>query len=642
MRNHIPKFYDTALKLRTAGRLFGERALRGRPRVPAQGYIETGEKVAATGEVMSVEAVESQSVTVEDFREYVPNNDVWKDRLPRRWRTKWERRIKRWREIMAALRALRDKSMPRQAKRLMLRYRRPLTNMELAEIREDEERKRLETFHKERAMRGANMIRNTLTRLGHCHRVTKDGKERLRGQVRFDSIEYSPLVYRYHVDGARLPYGVSITNLYTDEVCTNLSASLEHPVRAEIKQVNNFVTGLWYTIEIAATLGIPNRCSFADLLPLIPNSAPALSFLVGYSENKRVNWRSLEEMPHFLGGGQTNGGKSNFMHVMICTFVARNTPADVSLLMIDMKFDGIELDRYAGIPHLIKVLKDADGNPSSGIACNPAEAIEILRWVLIEGDRRGKMFKKEKIQNLKLWNRKHKTRRLSSIVVFMDELALLRLDKEHGAEAYELIQKISSVARAAGIHLVGFTQSSNKRVVDEMVKVNFPGRICFSVPDASSSILFVNDGSAINLMPAGRARFKYGTDNMLVQTPLIEPANVTEIINNARAGKVTSQLMKNTVSAEEIIAWSLEENNSSLAFQDAYNKFGPRIEQAALKSLLQEMESQIYTVGEHDYQILPGAGRKPRIVAKITHSVETGVPDPQHDTQHANMDQEEE
>lgn len=637
MSNKIPSHYDLPLKLRTAARVFGVRALRGNARVPASGQMETGEKVAVTGEITNVDAVDAQSITVEDGRSWVPNDDVWKDRLPRRWRTKWERRVKRWREIMAALRALRDKSIPRQAKRLMLRYRRPLTPLELAEIREDEERKRLETFHRERAMRGANMIRNTLTRLGHCHRVQKDGKERLRGQVRFDSIEYSPLVYRYHVDGARLPYGVSITNLYTDEVCTNLSASLEHPVRAEIKQVNNFVTGLWYTIEIAATLGIPNRCMFADLLPLIPNSAPALSFLVGYSENKRVNWRSLEEMPHFLGGGQTNGGKSNFMHVMICTFIARNTPADVSLLMIDMKFDGIELARYEGIPHLIT---DVDGVPT-GIASEPATAIKVLQWALVEGERRGRMFKGEKIQNIKLWNRKHKTRRMSEIVIFLDELALLRLDKEHGSAAYDLIQKISSVARAAGIHLVGFTQSSNKRVVDEMVKVNFPGRICFSVPDASSSILFVNDGSAINLMPAGRARFKYGTDNMLVQTPLIEPSNVAEIINNAKAGKVTSNLMKNTVSAEEIIAWSLEENNSSLAFQDAYNKFGPRIEQAALKSLLQEMESQIYTVGEHDYQILPGAGRKPRIVAKIALSVETGVPDPQHDTQHENLDEEE-
>jgi S-DNA-T family DNA segregation ATPase FtsK/SpoIIIE len=87
------------------------------------------------------------------------------------------------------------------------------------------------------------------------------------------------------------------------------------------------------------------------------------------------------------------------------------------------------------------------------------------------------------------------------IVCVSDELALLRLDPQFGNEAYNLIREISSTARAAGIHLVTFTQSSNKRVIDEMIKVNFPGRICFSVPDASSSILFVGDGSAINLMP---------------------------------------------------------------------------------------------------------------------------------------------
>jgi S-DNA-T family DNA segregation ATPase FtsK/SpoIIIE len=305
------------------------------------------------------------------------------------------------------------------------------------------------------------------------------------------------------------------------------------------------------------------------------------------------------------------------MHAMMCSFVARNTPADVRLLMIDMKFNGIELDRYRGVPHMITDVKDLP----DGIAGTPEEALKVLKWIVEEGNRRGRMFKEEGAQNLKAWNNKHRTRKLPSIVCVSDELALLRLDPTSGNEAYNLIREISSVARAAGIHLVTFTQSSNKRVIDEMIKVNFPGRICFSVPDASSSILFVGDGSAINLMPAGRARFKHGTDNFLAQTPLISAGEIEEIVNNAKAGKTTAKLSKTIVTPEEVITWSIENNNSSLAVADVWNKFSTRIEKHAIERLLKDMEGQTYNIGDRYYQVMPGGSRRPRIVAKIDGNV---------------------
>jgi hypothetical protein len=623
----------TAVNLRIAKLLTGFRGLYGNPHVPAEGEGMIGTVTNQTGQDQNPELLTGRMETRSDDRPYVENLDEWKDRIPKRGIKKWVRRfriVKHYLNLLTMLRT--DTDIPLVNRIERLRMGRDFTPTERAEILENINRQRLDAFHRERANRGGKLIINSLANLGfaNVHVNAKGGTKFLKTIV-FDRVEYSPLIYRYHVDAKRLPYKISIGDLYADGVCTTLSASVEHPVRAKIEQIGTYVTGLWYEIEIAATLGIPNLCKFSDLLPLIPQSAPPLAFVVGYGENKRPYVRGLEEMPHFLGGGQTSGGKSNFMHAMICAFLARNSPDDVRFLMIDMKFNGIELDRYKGIPHMVT---DVEELPE-GIAGTPAEAIKVLRWIVKEGNRRGQMFKAEGTQNLKAWNNKHRTRKLPRIVCVSDELALLRLDPEHGNEAYHLIREISSVARAAGIHLVTFTQSSNKRVIDEMIKVNFPGRICFSVPDASSSILFVGDGSAINLMPAGRARFKHGTDNFLAQTPLIQVSEIDEIVKNAKAGRTTMKLSKTVVTPEEVIEWAMEYNNSSLAVADVYNKFSTRIEQAAVIRLLKEMEGQIFDLGDRSYQVLPGAGKRPRVVVKIDANAASLAPKTQNITQNA-------
>lgn len=647
MTLRVSKKHDLRLNLSLAKMFNGARRLWGSPRY-ANHTTATGTIYSQEVEGVMTDDLSGNSLTVTDDRPYIANDDEWRDRLPRRGRTKIQRMIKRIIAGIKLLGKLRNAELPLSAKWDMLRMGRELTPTERSEINERESRNRLDEFHRSRSRYGEKVLIESLARMGYCNRIINEGngREVIKNKIRFDRVEFSPIVYRYHVDARRLPWKVNIMNLYEEGVCTTLSASVQHPVRAQIQQIGQYVTGLWYEIEIAGALGIPNKCYFADLLPLIPDSAPPLSFLLGYGENKRPYWRSLEDMPHFLGGGQTMGGKSNMMHVMICTFIARNKPDDVRLVMIDLKFDGIELGRYEGVPHLITDIlmphaEDEEPEPFDGIAHNPAQAIAVLEWAVVEGNKRGKMFKNEKIQNLKLWNRRHKTRHLPEIVICIDELALLRLDPEYGSKGYDLIRELSSTARASGIHLMAFTQSSNKRVIDEIVKVNFPGRVCFSVPDAASSVLFIGNGSAINLMPAGRAVYKHGTDHFAAQTPLIEASEVQQIVNNAKAGKQSSKLEKVHLSPEEIIEWSIEDNNSSLAVTDVFFKFGQRLEKSAIEALLKDMEGCTFIVGDRTYQVLPGISRRPRIVVRISDngaSVDQKSQDTTQDTNSAAVD----
>jgi hypothetical protein len=620
LSNTISRKFDPRLNLRHAARLFGERVIRGDPQLDATGEVRDGLGALQAEETRMLDGVESRSISTEDLTPFVENRDPWRVRIPRLGRNAWERMQRRWSRQLSFLAQVTSSEFPLRTRIEIFQSGRMLMPQEISELHEELDAKRLDDFHRAQAELGRMRIKNTLTRLGHCYAVEKDGHRVIRNEVHLPYVEYSPLYYRYGVEASTLPFRVSIMDIQGDAVCTDLSAACGHPVRSEIKKIENSVIGLQYTIEIAATMGVPNVCKFSDMLPLLPATAKPLTFLTGYSEGKRLRYADLEDMPHFLGGGQTKGGKSNMMHVIACTLISRNSPDALRLLMIDLKFNGIEMARYSGIPHLIAFHKDARPNEfcnmaPSGIATVPEQAINMLEWLVKESDRRGNMFTKDGVQNLRQWNHKHLKRRMPYIVIINDELAQLRLDPEYGKQSYELLQKILSMARAAGVSFITFTQSSNARIIDEFIKINLPGRVCFSVPDASSSILFVGNGMAQGLMPAGRAVYKHGTQIYLVQTPLIESKDVDEVVANAKLGKLTSHLKSRPVLPEEVIEWAVDHNQSSLATRDVFEKFGrelQRIDKHAIENLLNEMEGRDYRVGDHVYQVLSGIGNRPR------------------------------
>lgn len=632
----VDRKYDTPLNLRHAKVLTGRREIVHHPKLGATGEIASGEGALMIDEHMQPSELEGGSISTADLRDYAENRDPWKVRIPRVGRTALERLKSRIRHFHTIVSQLRDPSLPLRARIEMVQLGRELTKMELSDIREADEQRRLDAFHAEQAHRAEHRIINTLTRLGHAHVEQREGRHVVRSEVVIGYVEYNALYYRFYVDAQKLPYKVSIMDIQGDAICTDLSAAVGHPVRSEIRKQGNAVIGLFYTVEIAATMGIPNQCKFSDLLPLMPTSAPSLAFLTGYSEGRKLRWANLETMPHMLGGGQTLGGKSNMIHNLLCCLIARNSPDQMRLALMDMKYDsGIELRRYRDVPHLLR----AQDDPllPENVAMTPAEAVNTLRYLSKIAQERGQLFAKQDIQNIRQWNRKHPRHRMPSIVAVIDELSNLRMDPEFGQQSYDLLNKILSTSRAAGIHIVAFTQSSSKIVLGEFIKVNLPGRICFSVADYSSSQLFVNDGSAANLSPAGRAIYKHGTDRYMVQTPLIELRDIDDVIANAKDGKLTAYLSSRPVLPEEIIAWAVEHNNSAISVRETYQHFGgelDRIEKATLETLLREMDEKQYRVGDLVYQVLPGAGNKPRIVVLIENAdVDPADPNSQDGTQ---------
>src|SRR5207253_7528321 len=66
-------------------------------------------------------------------------------------------------------------------------------------------------------------------------------------------------------------------------------------------------------------------------------SKGSLSFAVGKDIAGEPVIADLEEMPHLLIAGQTKSGKSVMINTLIASFLYRNTPSDLKLILVDPK-----------------------------------------------------------------------------------------------------------------------------------------------------------------------------------------------------------------------------------------------------------------------------------------------------------------
>lgn len=600
-------------KIETGKRFFFSRSKTG----VQSSENELTDETDSRSEVVDVQ---SSSLVQEKTTEDIINNDVWRTRIYKRgvkkWRAMWN---KLRRGVAFTLKVWSQKRVPLKTRAEQLFTGRLLNAVEMAEIIDTEERRRLNAKHKADAKIAEQMIINTLTNLGYAHKPDGRGK---KSRVSFDVVKFDEHSYRYHVDASKLPEKVDLPELATARVTTTIAGSLGRPVSAilgnlsEVKLSGASVyDGLWFEVEIAGTLGIPNRCDFWVVVDQIEDSAHPLAFTLGYSENKRHIIRSLEPLPHLLITGETLGGKSNGLNVIICCHISRNTPDTLRALMLDVKGGGIELGHYEGIQHMILEVPEVP----NGIARTSEQGLNVLRWVAEESESRMEEFTRHKLKKLSQWNKKYPRRRKPFIVVYVDEVAELLdpEDRKLRKEVLSLIRKLASTSRAAGVHLVGALQTADRTNMPQTIKNNFPGRLAFAMADASASILAIGDGAAMNLSPVGRAIWKHGRDRVTVQTPFVSNGDIEQIVENAKRGEVTKNVKRSVVTPEEVIQWALEENESRLRVTEVFAQFGERSTKSEIEMMLYQMEKNQYEINDEIYKIVKGIGTRPRTVQKI-------------------------
>ena len=228
----------------------------------------------------------------------------------------------------------------------------------------------------------------------------------------------------------------------------------------------------------------------------------------------------LTSMPHLLIAGTTGSGKSVCINTIILSLLYRHTPEKCKFILIDPKM--LELSTYEGIPHLLcPVITEAK------------KAASVLGWVVKEMESRYRLMTKEGVRNIDGYNSKHKLP-MPYIVVVVDEMSDLMLVA--GKEIENYIQKLSQMARAAGIHIIMATQRPRVDVITGTIKANFPTRISFQVTSKIDSRTILGEQGAEQLLGKGDMLFMSSANKMIrIHAPFVSDNEIEKINNYLRS-----------------------------------------------------------------------------------------------------------
>ncbi|MEY2914672.1 MAG: hypothetical protein RLZZ184_3981 [Cyanobacteriota bacterium] len=228
----------------------------------------------------------------------------------------------------------------------------------------------------------------------------------------------------------------------------------------------------------------------------LPPTAP-VKIAIGVSIDGKLLEADLSDPNtcHFLVGGTTGSGKSEFLRSLLLSLIYRHSPQHLKIALVDPKrvtFPEFEQMSWLYAP----VVKDSD------------RAVELMQELVAEMESRYQKFEKAKCADLTVYNQRSSPM-LPRIVCIFDEYADFMAEKEVRTILEQSIKRLGAMARAAGIHLIISTQRPEASIVTPIIRSNLPGRVALSTKSEADSKIILGGTSTVAAYLIGKGDLVY-------------------------------------------------------------------------------------------------------------------------------------
>lgn len=240
---------------------------------------------------------------------------------------------------------------------------------------------------------------------------------------------------------------------------------------------------------------------------------------VGITRDKNsFKYHDFEKIPHFVLGGATRYGKSNFINSTIISLL-HSQPDNVHFYLIDLK-GGVELSDYENIKQ------------TESIAYEPEEALETLRTAF---EQMRKIQRKLRTKNKKNVQQAYIKERYFVIIDEVGELnpaeAVGKEDRKLKEECQKYMSQIARLGAGLGFRQILATQYPTGDVIPRQCKQNSDAKLSFRVQSAIASRVVLDSEGAESLpQVVGRAIYQTADKREILQTPFITTDIIQETI----------------------------------------------------------------------------------------------------------------